>query len=552
MQVLIRRHFENWADTVKNTPSYTFLPKTVLGVRNIVKFAASKGLRVRCGGHRLSWSPIFGEDGGVFISFLDPARATGIPDPSTIMPDVDNSPSASELKRIQLLRRTNGNHSLVRIGASVTNEELRRWSIKNSYTLPVNTVVAEGTVVGSVSSISHGAGRAHKTLSDYVRRVEYVDINGELQIVDDIEQVKAAAGSFGLLGVITHITYEMEPMIYAVMQPRKVDIGLAIPPIEKEEIPLALRGSWYNEADAESRIAVAFAEFEKKALFDHYSEWLWFPFQQRVWQQTWSPTADPEGDTGYPNKAETYRHWLETVAGGLLSASPVFRAIPDKQQVELLASFGMASSPPIYSDTKKPTIKTALPNALHYRRGPANVPVRNMEFQIPLPPHPDDPSRPDLSIVRKAWWDVVKLVYAHAEKDSYPMRLVLEMRIMGDSDVFLAPQRGNSLGTLSIGIVSTVDAVYDKQWSGFCQEVADLWTSYGAELNVRPHWAKEWADLRVRGQPVVDYLRDVAFKEQIADFKRTVSAMGKMQGWTLNELQQRFSNPVWDQIIFKE
>jgi hypothetical protein len=65
--------------------------------------------------------------------------------------------------------------------------------------------------------ICHGAGISHKTLSDYVRRIEYIDCNGKLQVVNDAHQIQAAAGAFGLLGVVTHITFELDAMTYAVM-----------------------------------------------------------------------------------------------------------------------------------------------------------------------------------------------------------------------------------------------------------------------------------------------------------------------------------------------
>ena len=39
--------------------------------------------------------------------------------------------------------------------------------------------------------------------------LEYVDSEGELQYVDDPELLPAAAGSLGLLGVVTAITYKV-------------------------------------------------------------------------------------------------------------------------------------------------------------------------------------------------------------------------------------------------------------------------------------------------------------------------------------------------------
>jgi hypothetical protein len=122
--------------------------------------------------------------------------------------------------------------------------------------------------------------------------------------------------------------------------------------------------------------------------------------------------------------------------------------------------------------------------------------VRDMEYQIPIPylkPVPGAPLKPDLSIVQRAWWDVINLVYADS---SSPMRLTMELRIMAGSDIIMAPQRGNEWGTASIEVLSLPDAVADGEWAGFCQKVSDLWMGYkdaeGKLLNVRPHWAKEW------------------------------------------------------------
>ena len=75
------------------------------------------------------------------------------------------------------------------------------------------------------------------------------------------------------------------------------------------------------------------------------------------------------------------------------------------------------------------------------------------------------------------------------------MRMPLEMRIMGGSDVTMAPQARNTLGTCSIEIL-TLQTCKDI-WIPFAQEVLDLWMDYkdpdtGKLLNIRPHWAKEW------------------------------------------------------------
>src|SRR5436305_75974 len=118
--------------------------------------------------------------------------------------------------------------------------------------------------------------------------------------------------------------------------------------------------------------------------------------------------------------------------------------------------------------------------------------VRDMEFQIPIPALASDPTKPDFSIVQRAWWDVINLVYEDSET---PMRLTLELRIMSGSDTIMAPQYGNEHGTASIEVLSIPDSVSDEEWLPFLQRVADKWMSYevqGHRLNVRPDWSKEW------------------------------------------------------------
>jgi hypothetical protein len=329
-------------------------------------------------------------------------------------------------------------------------------------------------------------------VNDYVRAVEYVDANGEHRTISDPEHLKAAAGHFGLLGVVTHITFEVDKMSYAVLEPLKPDIGLAIPPLKREDIPVALRKTF---TDAQYKAALA--DFEMRASDHYYSEWFWFTRSQQAWVNTWNPTDDKKHVVDYPSPFLTWCQWVEGWLGMVITTNPIFQALPGRWQAEILATFSMVNLPPFefssFQQNKTETIVTALPNALHFRRGIQNMRVRDLEFQIPIPSLPSDPSKPDYSVVQKAWWDIINLTY---KDDDCPMRLTMEMRIMGDSNLIMAPQNGNTHGTASIEVLSIPDAVTDDEWQPFCQQVADLWLKYtdanGVPLNVRPHWAKEW------------------------------------------------------------
>lgn len=333
--------------------------------------------------------------------------------------------------------------------------------------------------------------------------------------------------------------------------PRKEDVGLAVPPLSKSVIPRALRNGWYDSPHANELLEKATAEFEHRAANQYYSEWFWFPYQRKVWTYVFNTTSDPSGAIQYPDEGGVFLMWVQGWLGGVITEDRFFNAIPGYWQAQLLASLAMASLPPTLGENQTPTYKTLLPEALHFRRGIQNMRVRDVELQIPLPPRKDDPSKPDFSIVQRAWWDVINLVYQDAETGDDPssaMRVALEMRVMGGSNVTLAPQRDNDLGTLSIEVLTLPDAVADNEWHEFAQKVINLWMGYGG--NVRPHWAKEWEQFTYKGLESRKYMREVAYKTAIPEFRDILKTIGERDGWTLETLQGRFSNELWDKLLF--
>ena len=568
--------FENWGlvDEAKNTPALTCVPTKVEGLINLVNWVKTHHpeLRIRCAGYRHSWAPIFSEDNQILVSMLNLQQATQLPDPSVILPtskdDVYNEFKVIEPPVIAADKKS----ATVRLGAAVTTEEFRRWATENgNWCLPLDVILGElvfplllsevkrvdqktrVTIGGTNGSICHGAGHDLQTLNDLVRAIEYVDYNGLHQKITDKSQLAAAAGCFGLLGIVTHITYELVPMRYAVMIPAKTHTCLAIPHPDgpsPENIPKALRKPYSPE-----QWATALADFERRCDEDYYAEFFWFAYQSTVWVNTWpEPVSDPAGSRDYTSPLETFLQWIQTWLGGVITSTALYQAIPGRWQAQLLASATMAALPPTTFDVEKDgPIKTMLPNALHFRRDDQNMRVRDMEFEIPIPAVHGTIDKPDWSVVRRAWWDVIELVYS--EIDS-PLRLCLELRIMRDSDILMAPQRGNGkLGTASIEILTLPDAVTDGEWSGFVQKVCDKWMGTAKEPkngNVRPHWGKEWSvnGLRMRGHDPKEYLKNHAYKDEIPKFREILGEIGNKQGWTVQDLQKRFSNKLWDEVIF--
>jgi hypothetical protein len=163
-----------------------------------------------------------------------------------------------------------------------------------------------------------------------------------------------------------------------------------------------------------------------------------------------------------------------------------------------------------------------------------------------LQPKKGTNSERDYNNVQRAWWDAIITCYANTS--TAPMRMPLEMRIMGSSNVTMAPQRGNTLGTCAIEIL-TLGAVANI-WEPYAQQVLDKWMRYkdadGKPLSVRPHWAKEWDPYKVNGRPWRETLKNESYKSEIAEFKQLLAAIGKKHQWTLGDLKRTFSNETLD------
>lgn len=160
---------------------------------------------------------------------------------------------------------------------------------------------------------SHGAGIKHPTLSDLVRCIEYVDVQGEVRTVNmaDAKLLKAASGCFGLLGVVTHITFECDAMSTAVMFPVKLDVVEAIPPppeMKDSDIPEPLR-----QSRTEQQKQTDVQNFERRANEDFYAEWFWFPYSSQVWVNTWKTDNNTKDVVNYPSTAKTFIQVLGTV-----------------------------------------------------------------------------------------------------------------------------------------------------------------------------------------------------------------------------------------------
>lgn len=171
--------------------------------------------------------------------------------------------------------------------------------------------------------LSHGAGIRNKTLSDQVRGMEYVDANGEQREITDRDLLRAAAGCFGLIGVVTHLLLEVDPISCAVMRPQKLPVVDAIPPPPGFHVPKALQpeSGWPRTPE---QVDKAQRKFERMANEDDYSEWFWFPFLDKVWVNTWNTDPDTSNVVDFPDPTKAIFQVLGTITMNILQNVAIF------------------------------------------------------------------------------------------------------------------------------------------------------------------------------------------------------------------------------------
>lgn len=558
--------FYNWGQTIKIQPYRIFYPKTKNDVCKIIKWAKSDGKRVRVSAYKHSWANLFAQNNDILISLLDYEQAEILP---SIHKPLGNYTPFQHIALIGNSFQENGKTKhLCKIGAATSNEQFRSWAIADfkqkgslcSWTVPFNVILVENTFGGTNSMMCHGAGLKNQTLSDLVTEIEFINPIGELQsigykLTDSLEiqaegreLIKSAAGSLGQLGVVTELTLKLDQMTHARMNPRKQRVALAIPPPEGFIFPQFLPPE-IMKGVTEKELRLAKVDFVNRCENDYYSEWFWFSLHNNCYTNSWKNDGNENISQLTPSPFEAKLQEVELYLANLAN-STILKMLPPVWQTLLLSDAAMLSL------SAHEEVVAPLTDALHFRRGIHNMPVQNMEFHIPIPALPN--GKPDWSICQKAWWDAIVIVYeCLVKKNKVPMRLPLEMRIMGGSDITMAPQKGNQYGTCSIEVLTLGTDIIDKdEWHEFMQAIIDKWSSYtdtqGKPLNIRPHWAKQWKGLTIQrpGEQrleIIDYIKEI-YKDEIPIFNRDMARIAEKGGYTASDFSL-FSSPLLDRIF---
>jgi len=172
--------------------------------------------------------------------------------------------------------------------------------------------------------------------------------------------------------------------------------------------------------------------------------------------------------------------------------------------------------------------------------------VLNFEYMMMIPCIPNT-NEPDLSVCQRVWWDTIHLVQGKAHKNpkDCPLRLLLEMKFIANSEILMAPSHNCQWGTCIIEVVSPM-LVKGEGWQVFKQELSDLWLSYGTRT--RPHWAKEW-DVKINGKSMEDHIKTV-YADEIPVFQKTLKKIAKNGGYSIDQMQQVYCPASFKKIFF--
>ncbi|WP_116951551.1 D-arabinono-1,4-lactone oxidase [Jiangella endophytica] len=177
--------WQNWARTVQARPVRVERPSSADEAAAVLTAAARDGLRVKPIGAGHSFTPVAATDG--------------------VQVRLD---ALSGLLALDTARHT------ATVGAGTRLHELNALLAERGYGLTNLGDIAVQTVSGAIATGTHGSGRASASLSEQVVALELVLPDGTVKQVsadDDGELFQAARLSLGALGIVTSVTFRVEP-----------------------------------------------------------------------------------------------------------------------------------------------------------------------------------------------------------------------------------------------------------------------------------------------------------------------------------------------------
>ncbi|MGE7385736.1 D-arabinono-1,4-lactone oxidase [Streptomyces sp. NPDC004126] len=178
--------WRNWAGNVRATPARVVTPASVGELQEAVRRAAEEGLRVKAVGTGHSFTAAAATDGVL----VRPQALSGI----------------------LSLDRAAGT---VTVAAGTALKDLNRDLARQGLSLANMGDIMEQTVSGATGTGTHGTGRDSASISAQIRALELVTADGRLMTCSEKENPEVFAAArigIGALGVVTSITFAVEPL----------------------------------------------------------------------------------------------------------------------------------------------------------------------------------------------------------------------------------------------------------------------------------------------------------------------------------------------------
>ncbi|MFJ9546974.1 D-arabinono-1,4-lactone oxidase [Streptomyces erythrochromogenes] len=180
--------WRNWAGNVTATPTRVVTPASVGELQEAVRRAAEDGLRVKAVGTGHSFTAAAATDGVL----VRPQALAGI----------------------RSLDRAAGT---VTVAAGTALKDLNRALAAEGLSLTNMGDIMEQTVSGATSTGTHGTGRDSASIAAQIRALELVTADGGLLTCSEKENPEvfaAARVGIGALGIVTAITFAVEPLFF--------------------------------------------------------------------------------------------------------------------------------------------------------------------------------------------------------------------------------------------------------------------------------------------------------------------------------------------------
>ncbi len=235
-----KQAWENWGRTTNCLPEYSFYPRHVDNLTQIVNFADMRDLHVRVAASGHSWSGLVPTDG--VLVYVHALNKVAMDLSDDVQPRV-----------------------IIESGATV--KEVNDVLEQHGCALPLNVVLESVRFGGLIATGSHGSGWNNPTLSDLVHAIEIVTASGQLRKfeagVDSDEVMNAVRLNLGMFGIMYRITMNVQK-------------------------------NWTVHAyDQHLPIEQVLESLKERVLAHDNLDLFWWPFSDQFWVKTWKKTDAP-------------------------------------------------------------------------------------------------------------------------------------------------------------------------------------------------------------------------------------------------------------------